>query len=56
MLPLVFIGNPDMLAWLSGEYEDQTRSPEDLLIEIEEALNSGLITPEQLQELINAFS
>lgn len=56
MLPLVFIGDPAMLAWLSGEFQEQGRSPEDLLIEIEEALESGLITPEQLQELINAFA
>lgn len=56
MLPLVFIGNADMLIWLSGEHEDPARSPEDLLIEIEDALSSNLITPEQLEELLANFT
>jgi len=45
-----------MLIWLSGEHEDPARSPEDLLIEIEDALSSNLITPEQLEELLANFT
>ena len=56
MIPLVFIGNEQMLIWLSGEHDDPARSPEDLLIEIEEALESGLLTPEQLEELLTNFT
>lgn len=56
MLPLVFIGNFEMLTWLSSEFEDQTKSPEELLIEIEEALESGLITIEQLEELLANYA
>ncbi len=56
MIPLVFIGNSEMLIWLSGEHDDPARSPEDLLIEIEEALESGLLTPEQLEELLANFT
>lgn len=56
MLPLVFIGNLEMLIWLSGEHDDPARSPEDLLIEIEDALSSNLIAPEQLEELLANFT
>lgn len=56
MLRLVFIGNASMLEWLSGEFEDQTKSPEELLIEIEDALETGRITPEQLEELIASYA
>lgn len=56
MIPLVFIGNSEMLIWLSGEHDDPARSPEDLLIEIEDALSSNLIAPEQLEELLANFT
>lgn len=56
MLPLVFIGKEEMLVWLSESNQDQYRSPEELLIEIEDALENGSISTEQLQELINNFS
>lgn len=56
MLHLVFIGNQRMLEWLSGEFEDQTKSPEELLIQIEEALESGLVTAEQIEELLANYS
>jgi len=45
-----------MLEWLSGEFEDQTKSPEELLIQIEEALESGLVTAEQIEELLANYS
>lgn len=56
MLRLVFIGKSSMLEWLSGEFEDQTHSPEELLIMIEDALESGLVTAEQIEELLMNYT
>lgn len=53
---LLFIGDLEMLVWLSSEHDDPSRSPEDLLIEIEDALSSGLLTTEQIEELLANFT
>lgn len=55
MFLLAFIGDPNKLEILYDRFLDPQKSPEELLLEIEEALNSGILTIEQIEELINNF-
>ena len=49
-MELVLIGEHDLLASLSS---DSTQSPEDFLIYLEEALESGELTIDEVAQLIN---
>lgn len=48
-MELALIGNHDLLARLSDE---RTQSPEDFIIYLEEALESGELTIDEVAELI----
>ena len=49
----VLIGEHDFLARLSNEL---TQSPEDLLIHLEEALESGELTIDEVAQLVHDFT
>lgn len=49
----VLIGEPDVLAALSNEL---TQSPEDFIIYLEEALESGKLTIDEVVQLIHDFN
>lgn len=51
-MELVLIGEHDLLALLSNEL---TQSPEDFLIYLEEALESGELTIDEVAQLIHDF-
>lgn len=50
---LIFI-DPDLIERLLDR-RSQQQSPEELLIEIEDAIESGRLSKERIQELINNF-
>ena len=49
-MDLIFIGNHDVLVSLSNEH---TQSPEQFLIYIEDALESGELTIDEVAQLIH---
>ena len=51
-MELVLIGEHDLLAHLSNEL---TQSPEDFLIYLEEALESGELTIDEVVQLVRNF-
>ena len=52
-MELVLIGEHDLLAFLSSEH---TQSPEDFLTYLEEALESGELTIDEVAQLIHDFN
>lgn len=52
-MEFVLIGEHDVLASLSNEL---TQSPEDLLIYLEEALESGELTIDEVAQIIHDFN
>ena len=52
-MELVLIGEHDLLASLSNEL---TQSPEDFIIYLEEALESGELTIDEVVQLIHNFN
>lgn len=52
-MELVLIGEHDLLAYLSNEL---TQSPEDFLIYLEEALESGELTIDEVAQLVHDFN
>jgi len=51
-MELVLIGEHDLLASLNNEH---TQSPEDFIIYLEEALESGELTIDEVVQLIHDF-
>lgn len=52
-MELVLIGEHDLFAFLSNEH---TQSPEDFLIYLEEALESGELTIDEVAQIIHDFN
>lgn len=55
MIVLGFIADERKLQFLYERFLELQKSPEELLIEIEDALEAGVIAIEQLEELISNF-
>ena len=54
-MELVLIGEHDLLDFLNSENSELTQSPEDFLIYLEDALESGELTIDEVAQLIHDF-
>jgi hypothetical protein len=55
-MELVLIGEYEALAFLSNERSERVQSPEEFLIYLEDALESGELTIDEVAQLIHDYN